>query len=76
MQADFTYRKKKGRREFVRVRLSAATPLAIAHKHGQDGAGVITSLTGCDGLIELADDLTKVEAGDILPFYGFEALAV
>lgn len=76
VQADFAYRKKKGRREFVRVRLSAATPLAIAHKHGQDGAGVITSLTGCDGLIELADDLTKVEAGDILPFYGFEALAV
>ena len=29
----------------------------------QDGAGVLTSLTEADGLIELLEDATTVEAG-------------
>ena len=60
----FAYKKKKGRREYVRVALRPGADGAIeAVKHPQDGAGVITSLTETDGLAELADDDDDVRAG-------------
>jgi molybdopterin molybdotransferase len=71
----FPYRKKAGRREYVRVALERGEDgIAVARKHPRDGAGVLTSLTQTDGLVELADELTTVEAGAIAPFYGYEAL--
>src|ERR1700688_2288255 len=46
VRAAFSYRKKTGRREYVRVKLVRTADGAIeAVKHAQDGAGVITSLT-------------------------------
>jgi molybdopterin molybdotransferase len=60
----FPYRKKKGRREYVRVALRANGGGEIeAVKHPQDGAGVITSLTETDGLVELTEDATTGEPG-------------
>ncbi len=73
--ADFPYRKKAGRREYVRVSLTpGADGRLTARKHGQDGAGVITSLTATDGLVELADDVTAVAPGDVVPFLGWDGL--
>jgi molybdopterin molybdotransferase len=43
-------------------------------KHPQDGAGVITSLTETDGLIELTEDITKVEPGAAVGFLSYAAL--
>ena len=60
----FAYRKKKGRREYVRVSLTRrADGRYEAHKHPQDGAGVISSLTATDGLAELDDDVTEIAHG-------------
>jgi molybdopterin molybdotransferase len=71
----FPYRKKAGRREYVRVSLApGADGIAVAAKHPRDGAGVLTSLTETDGLVELADELTSVAEGTIAPFYGYEVL--
>lgn len=71
----FPYRKKEGRREYVRVSLtSAADGVMVATKHPQDGAGVLTSLTRTDGLVELPDDWTNVEPGTLAPFYPYAAL--
>jgi molybdopterin molybdotransferase len=71
----FAYRKKAGRREYVRVSLTAgADGRFTATKHRQDGAGVITSLTETHGLVELSDDLTSVAEGDIVPFLGWDGL--
>ncbi|MFC7664231.1 hypothetical protein ACFQWF_18170 [Methylorubrum suomiense] len=41
----------------------------VATKYPRDGAGVLTSLTGSDGLVELPDDATGVVPGDSLAFY-------
>ncbi len=71
----FSYRKKTGRREYVRVSLERdgnALPLAL--KHPQDGAGVLTSLTETDGLIELGEDLIEVAAGETVPFFPYASL--
>ena len=67
--------KRKGRREYVRVKLVRAADGGIeAVKHAQDGAGVITSLTETDGLVELAEDTTTVEPGATVGFLSYAAL--
>jgi molybdopterin molybdotransferase len=71
----FAYRKKKGRREYVRVALRRAADGEIeAVKHPQDGAGVITSLTQTDGLLELADEVTALAPGDRAGFLPYAVL--
>jgi molybdopterin molybdotransferase len=75
VRAAFPYRKKKGRREYVRVALSRTADGAFeARKFPQDGAGVITSLTETDGLVELPDDLTVVEPGTTIGFLPYAVL--
>lgn len=70
VRAGFSYRKKAGRREFVRVSLvRSETGDLEARKFPRDGAGVLTSLTESDGLVELPDDATGVNPGDLLAYY-------
>jgi molybdopterin molybdotransferase len=73
--AAFSYRKKKGRREYVRVALRRAADGSVeAVKHPQEGAGVITSLTETDGLAELDEDTTKIEPGTTIGFLSYASL--
>ncbi|MBV8849283.1 MAG: molybdopterin molybdotransferase MoeA [Methylobacteriaceae bacterium] len=73
--ADFDYRKKKGRREYVRVSLTQdASAGTLAHKYPVDGAGVLTSLTSTDGLVELPEDITQVRRGDRVNFIDYRLL--
>ena len=72
----FAYRKKKGRREYVRVSLTRRADGSYeAHKHPQDGAGVISSLTATDGLAELADDVTEIAPGSTIGFLPYSVLS-
>jgi molybdopterin molybdotransferase len=74
-RAAFAYKKRKGRREYVRVALRPAADGAIeAFKHPQDGAGVITSLTETDGLAELTEDVTNIEPGSPIGFLSYASL--
>jgi len=67
--ADFSYRKKTGRREYVRVRVAPRPDGALhAQKHPVDGAGILTSLTATDGLVELPEDLVGVAPGTVVRF--------
>jgi molybdopterin molybdotransferase len=71
----FSYKKKKGRREYVRVALRRTADGGVeAVKHPQEGAGVITSLTETDGLAELSEDTTKIEPGAIVGFLSYASL--
>lgn len=75
VRSSFSYRKKQGRREYVRVALQRAADGAVdAVKHRQEGAGVITSLTETDGLVELAENITTVEPGSTVGFIPYSAL--
>jgi molybdopterin molybdotransferase len=74
--AGFAYRKKKGRREYVRVSLTRRADGSYeAAKHPQDGAGVISSLTATDGLAELDDDVTEIAPGQTIGFLPYSVLA-
>ena len=75
VRAGFPYRKKTGRREYVRVKLKMHADGNIeAIKHPQDGAGVLTSLTETDGLLELPEDVTSIEAGATVGFLSYATL--
>ena len=69
VRAGFSYRKKKGRREYVRVTLARRPDGSIeASKYPQDGAGILSSLTESAGLVELDEDTTRVEPGQQVGF--------
>ena len=75
VRAAFGYRKKAGRREYVRVKLARSADGAVeAVKHAQEGAGIITSLTETDGLVELREDTTTVAPGATVGFLSYAAL--
>jgi molybdopterin molybdotransferase len=74
-RAAFSYKKRSGRREYVRVALRAASDGVMeAVKFEQDGAGVLTSLTETDGLAELREDVTEVEPGSTVGFLSYASL--
>jgi molybdopterin molybdotransferase len=76
VRAAFGYRKKSGRREYVRVKLTRAPDGKVdAVKYAQEGAGIITSLTETDGLVELGEETTTVEPGATVGFLSYAALA-
>ena len=74
-RAAFSYKKRKGRREYVRVALrTGADGMIDAVKYPQDGAGVLTSLTETDGLAELDEDVTNIEPGAVVGFLPYASL--
>ena len=69
--AGFTHRKKPGRAEFLRVVLVDDTDGQHLQLHGRKGAGVISSLTGADGLVEIPLENAGVDKGLMLNFLPF-----
>ena len=73
--ADFAYKKKPGRREFVRVSLARNTAgQVVAKKHPRDGAGVLSSLTETNGLVVLPEDSESLAPGETVGFLSYAAL--
>ena len=70
----FDYKKKAGRREYVRVSLEKMDGKTIARKYPVDGAGVLTSLTRTDGMVELSEACTEIRTGDPISFYAYSQL--
>lgn len=72
VRAGFAYKKKPGRREYVRATLTRGEDgVLTALKHPRDGAGILSSLVESDGLVELPEDLSRLEPGapvEFLPF--------
>lgn len=73
-RAAFAYRKKAGRREYVRVRLEHGGALPAAQKFAREGAGLLSSLTGSDAFAELPEAVTEVAPGDMVQVLPFGAL--
>ncbi len=72
VRAAFGYDKKRDRREWLRAKLFTDRDGApAARKFPRDGAGVLSSMVEADGLIELSEEVTRLEPGamvDFLPF--------
>lgn len=72
VRAGFDHDKKVGRREFIRCRLVTGNDGAlVAVKAGRQGAGILSTISAADGLVELPEEMTYVAhdaAVDFLPF--------
>ncbi|MEM7442111.1 MAG: gephyrin-like molybdotransferase Glp [Pseudomonadota bacterium] len=66
--ADFDYRKKQGRREYLRVLVSNTDGLPVAKRFPRDGAGILSSVVASDGLAVLDEDVKQIHTGDRLSF--------
>ena len=72
--AGFSQKKKPGRREFWRARLSCKDGRLSATKFARDGSGLISSLRESDGLIEVGESVSEIKEGaqvDFIPFTEF-----
>jgi molybdopterin molybdotransferase len=75
VRAAFSYRKKIGRREYVRVNLRKTDDEQLeAIKFPREGAGLLSSLVDTDGLVELGDEVTQVAPGQLVGFLGYASL--
>jgi molybdopterin molybdotransferase len=70
----FAYKKKEGRREFVRASLVARAGAMVAEKFPGEGAGLITSLTRSDGFVILPEDMTRLAEGETVDFVPYSSL--
>jgi molybdopterin molybdotransferase len=71
VQVGFGYRKRPGRREYLRVSLKRNGDTHVAVKYARDGAGILSSVVRSDGLVildEAASELTVGTTVDFLPF--------
>jgi molybdopterin molybdotransferase len=75
VRAQFLYRKKLARREYVRVHLRKAQDGTLeAVKFPREGAGLLSSLVDTDGVVELEESLTRVEPGQIVNCFTYASL--
>jgi molybdopterin molybdotransferase len=75
VRAAFSYKKKIGRREYVRTTLRKAEDGSLeAVKFPREGAGLLSSLVETDGLVELDETTIKVAPGDSVGFLGYAEL--
>jgi len=71
VRADFRYRKKPGRREYLRANLARTDGAVVAVKYPKDGAGILSSIVRSDGLVVLDEKVGELSVGttvDFLPF--------
>ena len=71
VRTGFPYRKKPGRREYLRASLDRDGDAVVAIKYPRDGAGILSSIVRSDGLVifdEAASTLAIGTMVDFLPF--------
>jgi molybdopterin molybdotransferase len=71
VRAGFAYKKKPGRREYVRARLERDGDAVVAIRFERDGAGIISSIVRSDGLVVLDEPTSELVAGSIVDFLPF-----
>jgi molybdopterin molybdotransferase len=75
VRAGFAYKKKIARREYVRVSLRRSDNGGLeAIKFPREGAGLLSSLVDTDGLVELGEEITRVEPGQTVGFLSYASL--
>jgi molybdopterin molybdotransferase len=75
VRAAFAYRKKAGRREWLRARLvPEADGTLAAEKAARDGSNLLSSAVFADGLVELGEEVTMLERGAMVDFLPFSEL--
>ena len=74
-KADFTMKKKQGRTEWLRGRYhSSPNGIGSVEKYPTEGSGILSSAIWANGLIEIDDEITYIDRGDLVTFLPFSEL--
>ena len=68
------YRKQAGRTHYLRATVVRDGDRLIAHPHPRQGSAMLSSLVGCNALVELASDATEIPPGSSVPALLLEAV--
>ncbi len=71
VRAEFAYKKRPGRREYVRASLGRDGDAVVAHKYPKDGAGILSSIVNSDGFVIIDEAAHGLQPGamvDFLPY--------
>lgn len=74
LPAGFAMRKNAGRREFPRARVTETEFGPVVELFRSDSSGVLTSVTACDGLVDLRQGEIDISPGDLVEFLPFSEL--
>lgn len=75
--ANFAFRRKPGRREWLRARLQLGPERGpVVDIYPTNSSGVLSSLSWADGLVELPEDCAGVAPGDTVDYLPFSGLGV
>ena len=73
LPAAFFKRKKAGRREYLRAKLTEKGKVEI---FGSEGSGRISGLSWANGLVELPDEAVDISPGDLIRFLPYSSFGV
>jgi len=68
------YRKQAGRTHFIRAKVVRNGEHLIAHPHPKQGSAILSSLVGCNALVELPADATEIQPNTKVPAILLEAV--
>ncbi len=68
------YRKQAGRAHFLRAHVVRTQDQLIAHVHPKQGSAMLSSLIGCNALVELVAEMTDVLPDTVVPAILLEAV--
>ncbi|MCC7276121.1 MAG: molybdopterin molybdotransferase MoeA [Alphaproteobacteria bacterium] len=75
VRAAFDHRKKPGRREYLRARLSpGADGFPEVRKFPRESTGILSSMVDSDGLVVLPEAMTDLAAGTLVDFVPFSEM--
>ncbi|HEX3883625.1 MAG TPA: gephyrin-like molybdotransferase Glp [Stellaceae bacterium] len=72
--AGFAYKKRAGRREYVRATLSRDGGAISALKYPKDGAGILSSVVNSDGFAIIEEPVTQLAPGTVVEFLPFSEI--
>jgi len=68
------YRKTAGRTHFIRARVERNGEHLIAHPHPKQGSAILSSLIGCNALVELPADASEIAPNSVMNAILLEAV--
>jgi len=68
------YRKTAGRTHFIRARVERNGGHLIAHPHPKQGSAILSSLIGCNALVELPADASEIAPNSVMNAILLEAV--
>jgi molybdopterin molybdotransferase len=72
LPANFSFKKKNNRREWLRAQLHTENAQLMVKPFHKTGTGIISSLTQSQGLIEIAEEVTEIKEGDFVLFTPYD----